>query len=182
MLPPNPQDVITASRRGKGRIVAFWVTLGVVFVIAAGVGIFLILRDVAIDIGKGLNLAPLFEAGAVQARSADETAIHHHLWDGALTLDLLNDQHSDVRWIPGNDPVAVSGKRTDVSVSVGGDHVVTAVNEALCSYGIAVSAPNDPIIAQDQLPGVGTYWTFNSGAPEKCSADSAPSTGWSRFG
>jgi hypothetical protein len=76
--------------------------------------------------------------------------------------------------------VPVSGNKTYVSISVGGDHLVTAINDGVCSYGLTVSSPDDQIIGQDHLPGVGTYWVI-AGATNMCSADSAPTSGWEPF-
>jgi hypothetical protein len=107
------------------------------------------------------------------------TAETHHIRDGALTLGLLNSQHARVIWITGDRSVPISGRSTYVSISVGDDHVVTAVNQLACAYGLTVSAANDPIIAKDQLPGAGTYYEFDlSSQAPSCSADSAPTSGW----
>lgn len=59
---------------------------------------------------------------------------------------------------------ALPGSGYQVSVDVGGDHVVTATRLAatlrlpFCIYGLTVSASDDPVISQDHLPGVGSYW------------------------
>lgn len=180
MLPPNPQDAITASRRGKGRIVARWVVFAVIVLTAVGLGTYFMLRTVAVAAGGSLTVSPSYKAAAALAQSADETARRLHISDASSTLGLLDEQHSKVRWLPANDPSPFSEKRTYVSISVGGDHVLTAVDAGFCTYGLTVSAPGDPIIARDQLPGIGTYWTI-SPRTEGCSANSAPKTGWSGF-
>jgi hypothetical protein len=178
--PPNPQDVVTASRRGHGRAIVVGVVAGLVCVVLAGVVVWAILTSFVNGL-SGINVAPLFEGAAVQARSADFTARAHHIFDGALTLDLLNGQHDNVKWLPGGDSVPVSGKTTYVSISVGGDHVFTAVevNRGACEYGLTVSAVNDAIIGQEHLQGVGTYWAIEvPGSVKTCTADSAPTSVW----
>ena len=135
-----------------------------------------------INIGQGLSAVA--EDGAAKASVADSIAKANHLWDGALTPALLNAQHSDVTWVSSGEsaPLTDSSQsaQTYVSVSAAGDHVVTAVNLGFCQYGLTVAAPNDPVIGQYGLPGVGTYFVLPD-SPEltkTCSADSAPSSGW----
>jgi hypothetical protein len=120
------------------------------------------------------------QEAASAAYSANGVAKAHGIPDGALTLSLLSQQRPGVKWLPNNVPAPASGNHTNVSVGVADDHVVTAADTAGCIYGLTVSASNDPIVAQDQLPGVGTYWALpgSLGSPSGCSADSAPTSGW----
>jgi hypothetical protein len=136
------------------------------------------LRSAVAGLGQGLGQLAT-QSAADHALAADGTAKTHHIPDGALTLGLLNQQNVDVKWLPGNISVPKSGDRTYLSISVGGDHIVTAANIIGCTYGLTVSTANDPIIGQDKLHGVGTYYE----APTEkqsytCSTDSAPTSGW----
>ncbi len=184
MLPPNPGDIPTASRRGHGRVVAIVVVVSVAVATLLGFGAWYGLRAFGGAVIQGFTDYGEHDAAA-WSLSADGAAKAHHIWDGALTLSLLNQQYLDVKWLPGDESVPVSGQKTPetyVSISVGGDHVVTAAMVLFCSYGLTVSASNDPIIREDRLSGLGTYWTLQ-GAPQPaslCSADSAPNIGWER--
>ncbi|MGD0394753.1 MAG: hypothetical protein ABSC41_19180 [Acidimicrobiales bacterium] len=162
------------------------IAIGVVVFCVAVAGLVIyglfIVRAVGTGIGEAASEAAT-EGAAAFALSADETAKAHHIRDGALTLSLLNQQHLDVKWLPADVSVPLSGGNTYVSVSAAGDEVTTADDIIGCEYGLTVSALNDPIIGQDHLPGTGTYWASSEsalgrGAP--CSADSAPSSGWVR--
>lgn len=175
-FPPN----VKSHRRGVA--VAVGVVAGLMCVTLIGAGIWHVATGFGAAIGKGIDQAvgEMSVSGAASALSADRTAKAHHLQDGALTLALLNNQHVTVKWFSGDRSVPMSSRTTYVSINVGDDHVVTAVNQLGCAYGITVAAANDPIIGQDQLPGVGTYYEFSLGPPptHACSADSAPTSGW----
>lgn len=189
MLPPNPGDMPTASRRGHGRVVGIVVVVSLAVVALVGVGVVHVVRGIgnaAVQaFGEATTVGP-----PAYARFADDTAKTHHIFDGALTLRLLNQQHLDVKWFSGDHSVSpfladnkIAKPADDVSVSVGGDHVVTAAYLLGCAYGLTVSAANDPIIGEDHLPGVGTYWDGNQSSPlatNSCSADTAPTSGWER--
>jgi hypothetical protein len=184
VLPPNPGDIPTASRRGKGRLIAAGVAVGLICVALVVVGIFRALHSLSITIGQGLS--GVVQVGAAEASMADGIAKANHIPDGALTPAFLNAQHSDVVWLSSGEsaPPTSSGQsgQTYVSISALDDHIVTAVNFGFCQYGLTVATPTDPIIGQYGLPGVGTYFVF-SGSQESakvCSADSAPSSGWDR--
>jgi hypothetical protein len=181
VLPPNPGDIPTASRRGHGQAIVVGVVVSSVFIALIGVGIVTLVNTLRSGLGQAVGQAVggAIEGAAAQASSADDTAKAHHIPDGALTLSLLN-QHLDVEWLPGSDSVPISGNKTYVSITVGGDHVVTAANIIGCDYGLTVSSASDPIIGQDHLPGVGTYVGPPDGAESlsSCSADSAPTSGW----
>ncbi len=170
----------------KGHRLAMAIAVGVVVFCIALTGIvisgFLIVNAVGRGIGEAVSEAAT-EGAATFALSADETAKAHHIWDGALTLSLLNQERLDVKWLPADVSVPLSGGNTYVSVSVAGDEVTTADDIIGCEYGLTVSALNDPIIGQDHLPGTGTYWAASEsplGPGATCSADSAPSSGWER--
>jgi hypothetical protein len=178
VLPPNPGDIPTASRRGHGWAIAVGVVVGLVCVALIGVGYVSLVGSLRISLGQAIGGA--IEGAAAEASSANDTAQAHQIPDGALTLSLLNEQNLDVEWLPGSDSVAISGNKTYVSITVGDDHVVTAANIIGCDYGLTVSSASDPIIWQDHLPGVGTYVGPTGGAESvsACSADSAPTSGW----
>lgn len=181
ILPPNPGDLPTASRRGKGWVIAVWVTVGSL-VVAALVVVFILSAYRAIVRVGGTAAEVATQVAAAAAFSADGVAKSHRIADGALPLSLLMQQRSGVNWLPSNVPAPVSDSHTYVSVGVAGDHVVTAVHTSGCIYGLTVSSSNDPIIGHDQLPGVGTYWALPErlGSPSACSADSAPTSGWAQ--
>lgn len=173
-FPPNVK-----SRRG----VTVAAVAGLVCVALIGVGVWYVTNGFFTAVGKGVGqaLVEASESGAANALSADKTARTHGIRDGALTLSLLNNQHVGVDWISGDRSVQISDRTTYVSIGVGDDHIVTAVNQLGCAYGLTVAAANDPIIAKDQLPGVGTYYEFNfsdGSQTSSCSAASAPTSGW----
>lgn len=185
---PNPGDIPTASRRGHGRVVVIVVVVSLAVLALLGVGAWYAVRGIGNAIFQGLGEATT-QGPPAYAQFADSTAKTHHIWDGALTLSLLNQQHLDVKWLSGDDSVSPFGDNKitnwadDVSISVGGDHVVTATYVLGCVYGLTVSGTNDPIIGEEHLPGVGTYWDENAPEPldtNICSADTAPSSGWQR--
>lgn len=181
-VPPMDPIHFSPSVKGHRRGLAIGAVAGLVCVALIGVGIWHVANRLRTAAGKeiGQAIVELVESGAAQALSADKAAESHHIQDGSLTLGLLNHQHVGVTWISGDLSVPVSGRSTYVSISVGDDHAVTAVNKGVCSYGLTVSALNDPVIVQDHLSGVGTYWAL-AGTTKRCSADSAPSSGWNPF-
>ena len=178
MLPPNPGDIPTASRRGNGRIVTAWLIVACLFLVLVVVGVLFVSHDLDNSVGKAV--ADVSSQGAAaNALLADHTARAHHIPDGALTLALLDQQRFDVKWVAGDASVPISGAKTYVSISMDGHHVLTAANIIGCSYGLTVSTANDPIVRQDGLPGVGTYWVVPvpSQSASICSANSAPRSG-----
>jgi hypothetical protein len=123
--------------------------------------------------------------GAVAAVSAGDVAWDQHVSDGALTVALLDQQRPLMTWVPGTEPLPAANVSipTLVSISVAGDHVVTANRAVFCTFGLTVSSPDDPVIAEDGLPGVGTYASVprpTTAAARTCSAESAPALGWKR--
>jgi hypothetical protein len=127
--------------------------------------------------------ATVTQGGAALAYSANSTASAVHVPIGALSIADLNENHAvNVRWVSAGVSVPEGGNSMRVSTSIGRDHVITAAQFGLCSYGLTVSAAGDPIIRQDGLPGVGTYWVDGGISTNQrsavCSADSAPTAGW----
>jgi hypothetical protein len=152
-------------------------------------------RYVLPDAGKGLGYAVTDafkqsnESGAYVASSAASLAQADHISYSNLTVSTLNAKRADETWVSATTNAVTSGDAYKFVVSVEGadDHIVTAVMPLIqCVYGLSVSAPTDPVIQQDQLPGVGTY--FNSAgsaypttaAPVACNAATAPTAGWTR--
>jgi hypothetical protein len=178
MLPPNPGDIPTASRRGNGRIVAVGVALGFLCIAVIVLGIFSLMR--LMNAAGRAAVEGVTQGAAAESLSADDIARAHHIPDGELTIGLLNHQHLDVTWLSGADSVPLGGNKNYVSIAVGSDHVLTAVNQGFCAYGVTVSGAKDPIISKDRLPGIGTYFEFTDGTQPTatCSADSAPTSGW----
>lgn len=182
VLPPNPGDIPTASRRGRGRLVAIWLVVGLLCTALIVVYIVTAVQN-SKRAAKSVTEA-VTETAAAEALLADDTATSHQLPLGALTLALLDQQRPHVTWSGGSDSVPISSNRTYVSVAAAGGHVVTAVNMGFCTYGLTVIANDDPIIGQDQLSGVGTYSALSTtmasavASATSCSAESAPSSGW----
>ncbi|HLN17463.1 MAG TPA: hypothetical protein VK277_12030 [Acidimicrobiales bacterium] len=143
----------------------------------------LFLQSAGRDLGQGIGQAMgvITQGAAAKASFADGVAKAHHIPDGGLTLAVLNQQRPDVRWLAGDRSAPLSGNDPYVSISVAGDYVITVADFASCTFGLTVSAKNDPIISQDHLPGVGTYYVFPNPSPSltpTCSANAAPTTGW----
>lgn len=181
--PPNmpPVDDATASRRGKGRLIAVVTTSGLLVVALIVVGYVHAVRSLGNGIGQAFS--GLDQVGAAKASLADGIARANHIPDGALTPALLNSQQLDVTWLPSGDSAPpISGGQTYVSIRAQVDDVVTAVNFGSCQYGLTVASKNDPIIGLYQLPGIGTYFVLSgmSSSTNTCSASSAPSSGWTR--
>jgi hypothetical protein len=177
---PPVNSVITGSRRGIGWFIAAGTAVGVICMTLVVVGILHTLPSFS-TIGQGFS--GLAQDGAAKASMADGIAKANHIPDGALTLALLNAQHSDVVWLSGGDSAPqMSNGQTYVSISAQSDHVVTAVSFGFCQYGLTVAAQNDPIIGQYRLPGVGTYFAQSDSqeSTKACSADLAPTSGWDR--
>ena len=68
-------------------------------------------------------------------------------------------------------------KRPIVGVNIVGTDIETAVQPApgLCSLGLSVTSSSDPLIAEDHLPGPGTYYQVQN---VPCIADQAPTSSW----
>ena len=69
-------------------------------------------------------------------------------------------------------------------MSIVGTDIETAVQTApgLCSFGLSVTSSSDPLIAEDHLPGPGTYYQIQN-APYQvqtapCVANQAPTSSW----
>jgi len=178
---PPVDDAATASRWGRGRLIAVVTASGLLLVALIVVGYVLAVRSLGNAIGQAFS--GLAQDGAAKASLADSIAKANHIPDGALTPALLSAQQSDVIWLSSADSAPpISGGHTYVSIRARGDHVVTAVNFGSCQYGLTVATRNDPIVGQYDLPGLGTYWAFSDtpASTQMCSADSAPRSGWSR--
>jgi hypothetical protein len=121
--------------------------------------------------------------GAVAAVSADNVARNGHVSDRTLTVALLDQQRPLMTWVPPTQSLPATSGAFVVSFSAAGSHVVTANRSVFCTFGLTVSAADDPIIVQDGLHGVGTYAMVprpSTAAAKTCSADSAPTLGWKR--
>lgn len=178
MLPAHSSSP-TGHRRAL--VLGIVVVLMCVALLSAGY-VVAVRRTFGPDFPFGPSFANSFEGAAARSQAADEIATIDRIPDSALTLAPLNQQHLDVKWLSASDSVPKSGKTTYVSISLGGDHVEAAAKFLLsCTFGLTVSSASDPIIGQDQLPGVGTYWSVSQGGSQStssCSADSAPTSGW----
>lgn len=179
--PVLPAHSSSPTGRRRAHILGIVVVLMCVALLCAGYVVAL-RRTFGPDLPFGPNFANSFEGAAARSQAADEIATIDRIPDSALTVALLNQQQLDVKWLSASDSVPKSGKTTYVSISLGGDHVVAAAKFLLaCTFGLTVSSASDPIIGQDQLPGVGTYWSVSQGGSQStssCSADSAPTSRW----
>lgn len=181
-LPPSSEPANPAWRQGRSP--AFWLlVVGLcTLLIVGGVLVvrFVLLPDLGRSIAQGLGgvAEAVTEEAATNSSLADQVATERHIPDGALTPSLLNQTHPEVTWLGGDVSV---GSPNFVSISAQDNHVVTAQNVGGCAYGLTVSSPSDPVISRIGLPGVGTYWTMPPAPPNStCSADSAPTTTWTR--
>lgn len=188
---PPMQPVVGEPKKRHGwQPLVIWILVGLLVVGAGlGIGYYFAVRSFGESIGRGFSGLSQMPAAA-EASEADQAAHAHQVPDAALTPGVLNSWNmglsavgSPVTWVGADASIPDPGDGgyarrvgTYVSVSVGSAHVLTAVNDGACAFGLAVSDPNDPIIAADHLPGTGSFSAQNPSLP--CSAASAPSKGW----
>jgi len=97
-----------------------------------------------------------------------------------LTVATLNSELPGFLWVGGTTDVShVTSNKQVVSVSVSPGHIETAVAavRGSCSYGLSITSSNDALIAQDRLPGPGSYGQLVLGG-SPCLADAALRSGW----
>lgn len=54
------------------------------------------------------------------------------------------------------------------------------ISPGLCSFGLTITSNADPLIAQDELTGQGTYYQATSATPQ-CVAAQAPTSFWQQW-
>jgi hypothetical protein len=162
--------------------IALW--LAALAVVVAVVMYFVIAVTVAAvnfgnSFGQGLEqLGRSMELGGTTADAAASVAASRP--PGSLSVSELNRELPKYAWVDGATNVpSSSATRYIVGVNASGTHVVTAVkaDPDFCYYGLSVSAAADPLVAEDDLPGPGTYFQMVWQAPQ-CVADQAPASGW----
>ena len=175
----------------KVRNVGLVVIAVVVLMTGAALAFWLVLPGGGRDLGQAADDAfeQSNESGAYAAASAASLAQTDHISYSRLTMSTLNSERAEETWVSATTNALTYGNAQKFVVSINGadHHIVTAVMPLRqCDYGLSVSASTDPVIQQDQLPGVGTY--FNSvgaaygstPAPTVCNAATAPTGGWTR--
>lgn len=121
------------------------------------------------------------DSGALAADSAATVALNQKLSYESLTLTTLNESQPNYHWVANTIPVTVStGSRTMVGVDASGNHVITVSQPVagMCSFGLVVSSPSDPIIRMDELYGPGIYGMESTADFGGCRALDAPHVGW----
>ncbi len=100
---------------------------------------------------------------------------------GSLSVSALNAALPKYEWVDGAVNVPFSAERPVVGMIARGTHIETAVRPARgqCSFGLTVTSSTDPLIAEDDLPGPGTYFQAVDQAP--CAASQAPTSGWTSW-
>lgn len=116
-------------------------------------------------------------AGAAANAAANVTATQ---LPGSLSVTALNAALAKYQWVngvtnvpfssPGRPIVGVNANETDIETAVQGIR-------GSCSFGLIITSSTDPLIAEDGLPGPGTYDQFVY-RTSRCIADQAPTSGW----
>lgn len=185
----SPDPATSADQSRKTRIktsIKWWVVtlLPVVVIVAVCyVGVTLSfnwVQSVANSlngIGQGFEqAAQAMELGGTTADAAARVAASQP--PGSLSVSELNTELPKYAWVDGATTVPTSRlRRPIVGVNIVGTSIETAVQPApgLCSFGLSVTSSNDPVIAEDRLPGPGSYYQVQN---VPCMADQAPTSGW----
>jgi hypothetical protein len=170
-------------RRNKQTVLA---VLGVVVLGAAsyaGVRLWENFTQSLANIGNGIGQAAekaqqsIESAGSAANAAGSVTASQP---PGTVSVSVLNADLPKYKWVDGSTNVPYSSLRTPiVGVDIVGTDIETAVQsiQGSCSYGFTITSNTDPLIAEDHLPGPGTYSQYVYQAPQ-CIADQAPTSGW----
>jgi hypothetical protein len=190
-FPVSPSEGAASLDRGIGRkerspwmipvvlwIVALCIPLALVLVFVIAAVIVGFSNGNAFNLFQGLDqLAKDFQSGGTAAHDA---AVAFGPQVGSLSPSVLATRLPQYQWVDGATNVPYSSnKRHIVGVNASGTHVVTAVqaDPDSCMYGLSVSASTDPLVAENDLPGPGTYFQMVWQA-SRCVADQAPASGW----
>ena len=97
---------------------------------------------------------------------------------GSLSVSALDAALPKYEWVDGAVNVPFSSRRPVVGMIAYGTHIETAVRPLRnqCSFGLTITSNTDPYIAEDHLPGPGTYFQPANQVP--CAANQAPTSGW----
>jgi hypothetical protein len=100
---------------------------------------------------------------------------------GSLSVSALNAALPRYEWVDGAVNVPYSSERPVVGMIASGTHIETAVRPVRkqCSFGLTITSSTDPLIAEDDLPGPGTYFQPADQVP--CAANQAPTSGWASW-
>jgi hypothetical protein len=130
-------------------------------------------------IGKGFE--QLGQALGISGTAADAAArVTASQPPGSVNVSVLNADLPEFQWLYGTMSVPSSSLRHPiVGVNIVGTDVETAVrlSGGLCSLGLSVTSPTDTLIAEDHLPGPGTYYQL---VPQRaqCVAGQPPASSW----
>src|ERR1700733_2479146 len=167
---PDPATSADQSRKTRIKASIKWlvVTLLPVVVIVAVcyLGVMLFFNGVQSvanslnGIGQGFEqAAQAMELGGTAADAAASVSASQP--PGSLSVSELNTEQAQYAWVEGATAVATSRlRRPIVGVNIVGTSIETAVQLApgLCSFGLSVTSSSDTLIAEDHLPGPGTYY------------------------
>ena len=177
--------------RGRPKLRALAVAVVVVLLLGGVIGAVTLADNLLNSVGRGAMRGAFqaFDSAGSASQSAARVAGKHGVAMGALTTAQLNAQVPQYKWVSGATTVPASvGKKLAVGIDPADDHVVTAVqlgkyapNESLCAFGLSVASAGDPIVAQDHLPGAGSYVLLPPVSTTECRADNAPTTGWATY-
>jgi len=175
--------VISPARADRVRLWVVTLVPVVVIVAVCYVGVMIVFNWVQ-SVGKSLSsigqgfeqMAQVFEIGGTTADAAASVAASQP--PGSLSAPALDVELPKYQWVDGARAVPSSSlKRSIVGVNIVGTDIETAVQPApgLCSFGLSVTSSSDPLIAEDHLPGPGTYYQVQN---VPCIADQAPTSSW----
>ena len=184
---PDAAAYAARSRRRRNQLTVL-AALGVVVAVGAtsyvGVQLWDSFTLSIANIGQGFErLGQSIEIGGTSANAAASVASSQP--PGSLTVASLNAARPKYRWVDGATAVPESTlRRPVVGVNIVGTDIETAAQVApgLCSHGLSVASSSDPLIAEDHLPGPGTYYQIQN-APYQvqnapCVADQVPASSW----
>lgn len=100
---------------------------------------------------------------------------------GSLTVATLNAALPKYHWVDGSTNVPTSPNGTIVGVTLSGTHIETVIqtDPGWCDFGLTITSNADPLIAQYQLLGPGTYYQeLYQPQPLQCATDQAPTSEW----
>jgi hypothetical protein len=187
---PDAAASYAQSRRRRNKLTVL-AALGVVVVGAAsyvGVRLWENFTQSFANIGNGIGQAvekaqQSVESGGTAANAAASVAASEP--PGPVRVSVLNADLPKYEWVDGSTNVPYSSlRRPIVGVNVVGTAIETAVQpvQGSCSYGLSITSSTDPLIAEDHLPGPGTYYqsAYHLSAPASpCIANQSPTSSWS---
>jgi hypothetical protein len=122
------------------------------------------------------------KSGGAAANAAATVAVSQP--PGSLTVATLNAALPKYHWVDGATNVPTSSNGTIVGVTLSGTHIETVIqtDPGWCDFGLTITSNADPLIAQDQLLGPGTYYQdLYVPQPLQCATDQAPTSKWASW-